>query len=115
MQLQDLTNRMTPVMLSHLVDDAASNMASHANNSGIEQQIEFLKQAGNDEDTICKKLMMDFLEEGMSVFVTPPLYEDSQHTQSFKGDIVEINPEVLKVRDASDNVWDIRYNEVFSF
>jgi len=106
---------MTTDNLDSIVHEAATDMATNANNDGMKSQIEFLTQAGFSDERIWAGVMIDNLKSGMSVDVTEPKNDDSPHSFAFTGDIVEVYSDYVSVRDMDDNHWDVGFDEIERF
>ncbi|MDA8646105.1 hypothetical protein N9M08_07835 [Porticoccaceae bacterium] len=101
--------------LDSMVHEAASDMATNANNGGMKSQIEFLNQAGFTDKRIWAGVLIDMLMPGMSVDVVEPKHDGSPHSCSFTGDVVKVCDDYVCVRDMEDNHWDISFDEIENY
>ena len=108
-------NGVTSDGLDEVVCDIASGMASNANNGGMKSQIEFLNQGGFSDEQIWAIVLTDALRPDMSVDVLEPKHDDSPHSCSFTGNVVEVFDEFVRVCDMEDNGWDVSFDEIESF
>ena len=100
--------------LDDLVQDIASEIASNANNGGLSEQLQFLAMNGYDEDRVWARLLMDRLEEGMSVEVSDPKHADSAHASGFAGRVADVCDDYVTVVDQDNNAWDVAFDEIVS-
>lgn len=98
--------------LDEFVTNSALTMAQNANNDGLKSQIDFLYQAGQNDNQILSKLLFSILEPGMSVVVTPPKHDDSPHQCSFTGVVSDVHDNFLIIIDMDKNDWHIMYDEI---
>lgn len=99
-----------------IVNDAAAQLASGTNEGGLKDQLRFLETTcGWSEERIMKALLMEQLEEGMTVEVSEPKHEVSQHTCSFEGMVAGVEVEYVSVRDGDDNYWDVSFDEIIAW
>tara|TARA_B100000780_G_C20927225_1_gene369555 strand:- start:239 stop:598 length:360 start_codon:yes stop_codon:yes gene_type:complete len=106
---------VTSEYLDGMVHDAASNMATNANNDGMKAQIEFLNQVGFSDERIWAEVLIDTLMPGMEVDVVEPKHDGSPHSCSFTGDVVSVSEAYVCVRDMEDNHWDISFDEIENY
>jgi hypothetical protein len=101
--------------LGSVVDEASTDMAANANNSGMKQQINYLKLVGYSDEDIWESILIRTLETGMSVDVSEPKHQDSPHSCSFTGTVDIVLDSYVRVRDMEDNYWDVNYDEIVDF
>lgn len=106
---------ITSENLDSMVDEAASDMATNANNGGMKSQLDFLTQAGFTDERIWVGVLIEQLCNGTPVDISEPKHEESKHKAPFKGIVQEVFDDYLTVSAEGGELFDIAFDEVKDF
>lgn len=101
--------------LDAMVHDAASDMATNANNGGVKSQLEFLLQGGFSDERIWAGIVLERLAPGLAVDVSAPQHPDSAHQHAFTGTVMQVCDDYVLVEDMDGNGFDIDFSEIVCF